>query len=585
MTDDADDAAPPDEMKLGEEFEYSVDLPYGIGDADADADGSQVTVVATPSEDDAVVTVKKGNKVISEETTDGNNYLITIDAGDNTITMEVLAPDYATMKTYTLTINRAERNTSDDARLSSLSLSDGTLMPAFDPADLPTAVNATELNTGTTAEFAHPYEVRVPNSLESLTVMAEAMNSSAMVSITNNGSSVSGGAVALIVGVGGNEIDITVNAENRAAEKHYQVTVTRVVATASSNANLSDLMLQMPGVTLDPVFETDNLPALMGGAHHFSASVSRGSSDIRVLPVAHDTATVTVMSSTTDGVIDPDPEVDDADPPEYEVDLEVGDNVITVMVTAENVVTTKTYKITINRPGTGNTALSDLSLSGVSLNEPFGTAADDAYTADAADSIDSTTVTATPEQSNATVEIMPRDADSAMDGHQVALTPGSNTIIVTVTAGDNTREYTVTVTAEASSDATLQTLALSGLTLSPAFDPATTAYTAEVERLDMTTVVAMATHSGATVEGAVQRSLTVGENAIMVTVTAEDGETSQIYTVTVTVLMGSTLLERYDTNDNDKIDKSEAVAAIGDYIAGRITKADVVRVIGLYIAG
>ena len=108
--------------------------------------------------------------------------------------------------------------------------------------------------------------------------------------------------------------------------------------------------------------------------------------------------------------------------------------------------TTKTYKITINRAGTGNAALSALSLSGVSLNEAFGAAADDAYTADAANSVESTTVMATAVQSNATVSIMPVDDDSAMDGHQVALTTGSNTITVTVTAGDNTRVYTVTVT-------------------------------------------------------------------------------------------------------------------------------------------
>ena len=41
---------------------------------------------------------------------------------------------------------------------------------------------------------------------------------------------------------------------------------------------------------------------------------------------------------------------------------------------------------------------------------------------------------------------MPSDDDSAMDGHQVALTPGPNTITVTVTAGSNMRIYTVTVT-------------------------------------------------------------------------------------------------------------------------------------------
>ena len=141
-----------------------------------------------------------------------------------------------------------------------------------------------------------------------------------------------------------------------------------------------------------------------------------------------------------------------------------------------------------------------------------------------------------------------------------------------------------TATAAASSDATLQSLTLSGITLSPAFNTATTAYTAEVDDLATTMVEAMATHPGATVEGTGERTLTAGENAISVTVTAED-DTSQTYTVTVTVLMGSTLLEIYDTNTNDQIDKNEAVAAIRDYIAGQITKADVVEIIRLYITG
>ena len=193
--------------------------------------------------------------------------------------------------------------------------------------------------------------------------------------------------------------------------------------------------------SLTPAFETDSLPALTDGAHHFTASVSRGTDMILVVPVAAADTVINVMSNADDTV--DMAEVDEATV--YEVNLEVGDNVITVMVTAPDVVTTKTYRITINRPGTSNAALSDLSLSGVSLNETFGTAADDAYTADVTESI-STTVMATAVQSNATVSIMPVDADSATDGHQVALVPGPNTIAVTVIAGGNTRVYTVTVT-------------------------------------------------------------------------------------------------------------------------------------------
>ena len=74
----------------------------------------------------------------------GNSYSygsddVDIDEGDNTITVEVLPPSFiaAQKKTYTLTINRARQNASDDARLSSLRVSSGTLMPAFDASDLP----------------------------------------------------------------------------------------------------------------------------------------------------------------------------------------------------------------------------------------------------------------------------------------------------------------------------------------------------------------------------------------------------------------------------------------------------------------
>ena len=119
-------------------------------------------------------------------------YTVAIDEGDNTITVEVLPPSFiaAQKKTYTLTINRARQNASDDARLSSLSLSSGTLMPAFDAANwlLDSPLASTGLLTQAHQRpTAHAYEARVPNSVESLTVMAEAMSSSAMVSITSDG--------------------------------------------------------------------------------------------------------------------------------------------------------------------------------------------------------------------------------------------------------------------------------------------------------------------------------------------------------------------------------------------------------------
>ena len=615
---------------LDEKFAHTVELT-------SSQDGVTVSATAVTG---AVVTVKKGDKTQS----DPANTSIDMDVGDNMITVEVLAPDYATMQTYTLTINRARANASDDARLSSLSLSDGMLMPSFDAGNLADGADGTAAATaGTATASAHAYTARVPNSVESLTVTAAAMSSGAMVKITSDqDSSVSEGEVDLVVGA--NVIAIEVTAENRTTQKFYQITVTRVAAAASSNAALSDLSLATEAAddtdpSLNPAFDTASLPALTGGAHHFSASVSRGTSEIRVIPVKADSdATITVMSNGDDTVT----MVTGSDPAAYAVDLQVGDNVVTVMVAAENVITTKTYKITITRAGIGNAALSDLSLSDISLNETFGTAAGDAYTANVASSVN-TTVMATPVQSNANIDIMPDDADPEMDGHQVALAAGTNTITVTVTAGSSTRVYTVTV-AVPSDDATLSEMSLTdsnGMAVmlyadieahwntldcpqmndwvgaddqpdnmsSPycrmyagldadakavvdasypmGFSSNINMYTAMVgSDVDSVTVSAMATHSGAMVSGDGSHDLMVGDNTVTVMVTTEDG-TMMDYTVMVTVVEELTdeqrLLAAYDMNGDGAIDDMELNRAIDAYLDENLSDVDLNILIDLYL--
>ena len=100
-------------------------------------------------------------------------------------------------------------------------------------------------------------------------------------------------------------------------------------------------------------------------------------------------------------------------------------------------------------------------------------------------------------------------------------------------------------TAVTSNDATLSELSLSGVTLSPVFAADTMTYTASVGNdVTSTTVTAKANHDGATVAifpadaddtaDGHQVALDVGETAVSVTVTAEDGTTTQTYAVTVT---------------------------------------------------
>ena len=190
--------------------------------------------------------------------------------------------------------------------------------------------------------------------------------------------------------------------------------------------------------------------------------------------------------------------------------------------------------------------LSALSLSGVTLTPAFASGTT-TYTASVGHAVAETTVTAMTSDANASVEVTPEDADDGTSGDQVALAVGRTTISVEVTAqdGETTQTYTVMVTRAGSADATLSALSLSGVTLTPAFASGTTAYTASVEHaVTETTVTASASDSNASVEvtpedaddgtSGDQVALAVGETAIAVEVTAQDGVTTQTYTVTVT---------------------------------------------------
>ncbi len=81
--------------------------------------------------------------------------------------------------------------------------------------------------------------------------------------------------------------------------------------------------------------------------------------------------------------------------------------------------------------------------------------------------------------------------------------------------------------------ADLTSLSLSNGTLSPTFDPATTAYTDSVDNTATNVGVTAVAGPGATAVVSGNSSLAVGSNTVTVTVTADDGTTIKTYTVTV----------------------------------------------------
>ncbi len=456
---------------------------------------SQTTVTPMVNHSGASYVIKLGGV----EDADGT---VSLAVGSNVIAVEVTAEDNETTKTYTVTVTRAAPP-STDATLKSLTLS---------------GIDFGKFLGGTTS-----YSAQVTNSVSQTTVTAITNGSEASYVIKLGGVIDADGTVSLAVG--SNVITVEVTAEDTTTTKTYTVTVTRA-EPPSTDATLKGLTLS--GIDFGSFDSTTT---------SYSAQVANSVSQTTVTPTVNHSAASYVIK--LGGVTDAD----------GVIALSVGSNVITVEVTAEDGSTTKTYTVTVTRaePPSTDATLSALTLSGID----FGTFSSDttSYTASVANSVSQTTVTPTVNDSGASYVIRLGGVIDA-DG-TVSLVVGSNVITVEVTAEDDktTQTYTVTLTRgepftpeQQSDDASLSALTLSGINFGP-FDSTTTSYTAQVgNSVSQTTVTPTANHSGASyaiklggvtdADGKV--SLAVGSNVITVEVTAEDGETTRTYTVTVT---------------------------------------------------
>src|SRR5690606_8761304 len=130
-----------------------------------------------------------------------------------------------------------------------------------------------------------------------------------------------------------------------------------------------------------------------------------------------------------------------------------------------------------------------------------------------------------------------------------AVTPahaaGAVDVAVTTPGGSATLAGAFTFEVPASSDATLASLAVSSGTLDPAFAPATTSYALDLPNTTGSiTVTPTASDAGATIvlngtplasgTASAPIALAVGNTTITLVVTAEDGTTTQSYTILVT---------------------------------------------------
>jgi len=170
----------------------------------------------------------------------------------------------------------------------------------------------------------------VPNATSSITITPTVTDANATIKV--NGATVLSGAASASIplSVGSNAITTVVTAQDGTTTKTYTVTVTRAAAGLSTIATLSVIKLT-PKTTLT----TTTGP----GYVNYTTNVPNSESSLTITPTATEAhATIQVNgTAVASGVASPS------------IPLSVGDNVITIVATAQDGATTRTYIITAKR--------------------------------------------------------------------------------------------------------------------------------------------------------------------------------------------------------------------------------------------
>jgi gliding motility-associated-like protein len=314
-----------------------------------------------------------------------------------------------------------------------------------------------------------------------------------------------------------------VTAHNNAGSSSATLSI-RVLST---NAFLSDI-IPSKGVLDYPV----KVGTIFG--YLYSSKVNYEVDSITVTPVAmNPAATIKVNGAVVK-----------SNTPSAPIPLVVGQNAITIVVIAQDGITTLTYTFICTRNSPSNNNLSHLALSRGVLSPAFNSLIT-TYSTTVSNTISSLTVTPTAADTASRITVNGTAVASGTASLAIPLSVGSNVIAIVVnTPGKTANTYTVTATRAPSPNTFLSTLAISRGVLSPKFSHLITSYTTEVaSAISSVTVTPTTSNPGAavTVNGSSVPSgtastaipLSVGLNTITVAVTASDGNVNT-YTIAVT---------------------------------------------------
>lgn len=399
------------------------------------------------------ITVPYGTTEVSVavELNDANaTYFVTgelgLETGDNLVTVSVTAADTVTIEEYTFNV---EVLLNTDTSVNSIT------------------INGTPVVDGD--------EIDVDPLTTEITVEVDTLDTDATVEIV--------GDIDLVVG--GNLVTVYVTAADGATTQEYQFVVNVLVNTDTSvvfiNVAGNDV-LDADFVTVDPL-----------------------------------TTEVEIIVELTD--------IDASYVAEGGTDLLPGDNDLIITVTAADGETTQEYFITITVLPNTDTSVASLEVNGEAV-------------------VDGDVIEVPPFTEDVTVDVITTDelASFVVDGNE-GLVVGENTVTITVTAADEstTQDYFVTVIVALSNDASAADISV----LWTEGDAEQSSSVADGDVVDLppatkeVQIVVEPTDAEATYEITGGSNLVLGENSLVVVITAPDGEATETFNVTLNVLPSS----------------------------------------------
>jgi gliding motility-associated-like protein len=368
--------------------------------------------------------------------------LFDLEVGTNTLTVDVVAVDGSLSDKYALTVTRGAPAV--EARLQNLVLSSGVLGQTFDSA-------------------TKTYTMSVPFAADSILVTATALDPNATLSI--NGVPVQNGTAspAIRLAQGDNTVRVDVTAQNGLVQESYTVTITRGAPTSEDRLS----SLSVANATLSPSFAENTFV--------YTSSVNFSVSSVSLTAIAKDVnASIRVNGELLKSSVSSEP-----------ISLVQGSNSIQVEVFGQDGSNTNSaYTITITRGAPSADAnLSALTLSQGTLSSAFA-ANTLSYTSTVPFVVESSSISATPINSNATLSINGETVSSGQASSLLGLAAGTSTtfdILVTAENGTTTKTYSIAVTRTiATSDELLSGLTHTSGILAETFASTTYLYTSTV---------------------------------------------------------------------------------------------------------